>query len=104
MAGWNVADHGGRVRNFIRGLRSDRDFDEAAALLKLLAEKGNLLREPRSKALGQGLFELRGKQVRIFYVFRPGRRIVLLDGLVKKQSQIPKDTLDALRVLQNEVK
>ena len=37
-------------------------------------------RRPQSGALGDGLFELRGKQVRLFYVFLPGRLIVLLDG------------------------
>jgi phage-related protein len=73
-------------------------------LLKLLAERGDLLGQPRSKALGQGLFELRGKQVRIFYVFRSEQRIVLLDALIKKRSQIPRDTLDALRALQRVVK
>ena len=31
--------------------------------------------------------------MRIFYTFRPGRRIVLLDGIVKKRDQIPRDVL-----------
>jgi hypothetical protein len=95
MADWKLEDHGGRIRDFIRGLQNDRDFDETTALLNLLAERGNLLGQPRSKALGHGLFELRGKQVRIFYAFRPQQRIVLLGALIKKQNQIPKDTLDA---------
>jgi phage-related protein len=61
----------------------------AAALIEYLQTSGNELREPRSKSLGNGLFELRGKQVRIFYVFRPGNRIVLLDGMLKKRTDIP---------------
>jgi hypothetical protein len=36
------------------------------ALVKLLEEQGNLLRRPQSGALGAGLFELRGKEVRLF--------------------------------------
>jgi hypothetical protein len=35
--------------------------------------------------------------VRIFYVFRPGRRIVLLDAIVKKQNKIPAEALDRVR-------
>ena len=104
MAGWRIQEHGKRVRDFISGLTDARALDEAAALIKLIAERGNLLREPRSEPLGDGLFELRGKQVRIFYVFRPGRRIVLLDGMIKKRDDIPRDILDHLRRLQREVK
>lgn len=53
------------ILNFLNSL-SMADQPEAAALIKLLQERGNTLREPQSKALGGGLFELRGKQVRIF--------------------------------------
>jgi hypothetical protein len=53
--------------------------------------------------LGNGLFELRGKQVRLFYVFVPGRLIVLLDGEVKKRNDIPPRTLARIRGLQAEV-
>jgi hypothetical protein len=53
--------------------------------------------------LGDGLFELRGKQVRLFYVFLPGRLIVLLDGEVKKRDDIPTRTLARMRVLRAEV-
>lgn len=43
---------------------------------------------PNAKNLGGGLYELRGTQIRIFYCFR-GRRIVLLDGTIKKRMDIP---------------
>ena len=76
---------------------------EAIALVKLLEERGNLLGMPHSKPLGQGLFELRGTQVRIFYMFRLGRRITLLDGMLKKQDRIPKRTLERLKRFQKEV-
>ena len=73
---------------------------EAIALVKLLEERGNLLRRPQSGALGDGLFELRGKEVRIFYVFMPGHAIVLLDGEIKKRDAIPRRTLERMRSLQ----
>ena len=87
---------------FIRQLEG-RDKVEAFALVKLLEEQGSLLRRPHSGALGDGLFELRGKQVRLFYVFLPGRVIVLLDGEIKKRDDIPPRTLARMRVLQVEV-
>ena len=70
-----------------------KDRDETVALLLALREHGNQLRPPRSKALEEDLFELRGHAVRIFYLFLPGRRIVLLDGIIKKTNRIPKDDL-----------
>ena len=100
---WKLEFHGSRVQNFIRALENDRAHDEASALIRLLGADGNRLRTPRSKSLGDGLFELRGKEVRIFYTFRTGRRIVLLDGIIKKRQDIPADLLRRLRKLLSEV-
>jgi hypothetical protein len=72
-------------------------------LIKILQIRGNLLREPLSEALGEGLFELRGDQVRIFYTFRPGRRIVLLDGLIKKRGKVPPAILRRMRAMQKQI-
>ena len=71
MLGWTIEDHksaGGDsyIRNFLEDLTNPQDRKEAAALIKVLAMRGNLLREPISQALGDWLFELRGDQVRIF--------------------------------------
>lgn len=78
---------------------------EVAALLIALRERGNLLRPPHSKALGEGLFELRSVKnaVRVFYMFLPGQQIVLLDGIVKKRDDIPAAVLNRVRGLQSEV-
>ena len=75
------------------------------ALLELLEAKGNALRPPRSESLGGGLFELRAhpRPVRIFYVFRPGRRIIVLDGMVKKKDRIPADVLMRMRGCERDV-
>lgn len=87
---------------FIRGLEG-RNQAEAIALVKLLEDRGNALRRPQSGALGEGLFELRGKEIRIFYMFLPNRVIVLLDGEVKKRDAIPPKTLQRVRGYQKEV-
>jgi hypothetical protein len=90
------------ILSFLNSL-SIEDQAQAAALIELLRERGNTLREPESKALGGGLFELRGKQVRIFFVFRPGRRAVLIDGIVTKRKEIPADVLKRMRKLADEI-
>lgn len=85
------------VLEFIQRLTGQDEVD-ALALVRLVEERGNQLREPQSKALGKGLYELRRNQVRIFYIFGPGRRMVtLLSGIVKKQDQIPPRVLDTVR-------
>lgn len=78
---------------------------EMAALLAALRERGNLLRPPHSKALGDGLFELRSVKhaLRVFYMFLPGQQIVLLDGIVKKRDDIPAAVLRRIRLLQSEI-
>ena len=62
------------------------------------------LREPHSKALGDGLFELRRNQVRLFYMFEPGQTIRLLGGMVKKQDRIPSDVLAQMRGYQKDAR
>jgi hypothetical protein len=101
---WKIEYHGTALAQFLADLEDDRALFEAAALTEYLGQRGNQLGEPRSKSLGGGLFELRGKQIRIFYVFRPGFRIVLLDGMLKKRDDIPGRVLRRMRKLQGEVK
>lgn len=66
------------------------EFASAAPHLERLADRGNLLRMPASRALGEGLFELRFDLQRvawrITYYFAADRRIVLLT-VFRKQRQ-----------------
>ena len=82
----------------------EENFADALALLELLEAKGNALRPPRSESLGSRLFELRAhpRPVRMFYIFRPGRRIVVLDGIVKKKDKIPAGVLKRVRGYQRD--
>ena len=61
--------------------------------LDLLEDKGNTLREPYSKHLEDGIFELRTKLAsditRALYFFYDGSRIVITHGFVKKQEKTP---------------
>jgi hypothetical protein len=107
QAPWTIelyeTEHGVKpARAFLEKLEG-RNRAEAIALVKLLQELGNSLQRPRSGTLGEGLFELRGKEVRIFYLFLPNRVAVLLDGEIKKRTDIPQKTLERIRGYQREV-
>lgn len=91
------------IRAFLGGLTNPRNANDAAALLMLLRARGNQLREPKSRRVADNLFELRGHQVRIFYMFRSGRTIVLLDGIVKKQDKIPSADVQRVQAYQRDV-
>lgn len=58
-------------------------------MLEFLEDKGPALREPYSKPLGDGIFEIRAKQgreiTRVLYFFVVGQKIILTNGFVKKQ-------------------
>ena len=70
---------------------------KAVGMISLLEEKGNLLREPYSKYLKDGIFELRCKQgsdiTRVLYFFYYGNKIVLTNGFVKKTQKTPPSEL-----------
>lgn len=63
-------------------------------ILDILQEKGNLLREPYSKHLEDGIFEIRGKVgtdiSRVLYFFFYDRKIILTNGFIKKSQKTPK--------------
>ena len=62
-------------------------------LLGILQEKGNMLREPYSKHLDDGIFELRsisGSNItRVLYFFIKGNTAILTHGFTKKQPKTP---------------
>jgi|SRR5215471_2474425 len=66
---------------------------KALGSIDILAEFGNKLREPYSKSIGNGLFELRikfaGDITRIFYFFVVDKKIILTNGFVKKTRKTP---------------
>lgn len=79
-----------------------------ARLTSLLIEFGMSLHLPHSRALGQGLFELRPKGregiARVFYCTLVGGKIVMLHGFVKKTQKTPQKELILARHRMREVK
>lgn len=63
--------------------------------IDLLETNGHNLREPYSKYVGEGLFELRAKHgsniTRVLYFFIVGKKAVLTNGFIKKTDKIPRN-------------
>lgn len=61
--------------------------------IQMLQELGFDLREPYSKPLGDGIFELRaqvGNNIsRVLYFFIVGQRVILTNGFIKKTQKTP---------------
>jgi phage-related protein len=94
---------GGRapVQEFLDELKQS-DPDDFVAVLAGLAKLRNRQyhREPLSKALGDGLFELRhvGKlNTRVMWFFVKDRRIIAVHGIRNKGQAIPARDLDTAR-------
>jgi phage-related protein len=72
-----------------------------ARLVELLAEYGPNLRLPHSRALGEGLFELRPRGRsgigRGFYCFTLGQRVIVVHAFIKKTQQTPERDLTLAR-------
>src|SRR3989442_12460915 len=86
------------VRVFVENLRRGAPGDRAA-VLRGLVKLGDRQyhREPLSKALGDGLFELRhvGKlNTRVLWFFVKDRRIIAVHGIRNKGHAIPARDLD----------
>ena len=95
------ADGSCPVRDFLDTL-DDKMLAKLLGTISLLEANGTQLREPYSKSLGDGIFELRAKQssniTRILYFFvvghqMIGRRIILTNGFVKKTQKTPPEEI-----------
>lgn len=67
-------------------------------LLMILEEKGNMLREPYTKHLDDGIFELRavsgGNITRVLFFFYYEGKIILTNGFVKKTQKTPRQEIE----------
>ena len=90
------------VEQWIESL-SVREFATVVAAVERLAEDGSRLRFPSSRALGDGLFELRvdlGRTARrITFYFADDRRIVLLTTFRKQRQNERAEVRRARRAL-----
>lgn len=93
------------VSDFICSLETKMRV-KVMAEIQLLKQNGPLLREPYSKPLGGGLFELRTKQgsdiTRMLYFFFDGRQIVMTNGFVKKTPKTPPSEIETAKRYRSE--
>ena len=103
---WTIGYYSEQVRQEIDSLPVGIRVSYAR-LTELLEEFGLELRMPHSRAMGDGLFELRprGREgtARVFYCMKVGKRIIMLHTFVKKTNETPKRELDIARRRQKEV-
>jgi phage-related protein len=90
------------VQVFLESLKRSDPGDFAAVLAGLAKLRSRQYhREPLSRALGGGLFELRhvGKlNTRVLWFFATGRRIIAVHGIRNKGQAIASRDLDTARV------
>lgn len=69
--------------------------------MELLRKNGLDLREPYTKALGRGIFELRAKHgtdiSRVLYFFMEGQKIIFTNGFIKKSNKTSKQEMELAR-------
>lgn len=74
--------------------------------LELLEQRGNELREPYSKHIADGIFELRSKVSsdisRVMYFFVIGEKIILTNGFIKKTQKTPKSEIELAKKYRND--
>ena len=72
-----------------------------ASTISILQENGYELREPYSKHLSEGIFELRAKLgsdiTRVLYFFYYDRHIILTNGFIKKTQKTPSSEIERAR-------
>ena len=75
--------------------------------VKLLKELGYKLREPYSKHLEDGIFELRmqaGNNIsRVLYFFYVGNKIILTHGFIKKTQKTPREEIDRAKAYRKDI-
>lgn len=69
--------------------------------IDLLEQYGPSLREPYSKSLNGGIFELRiklGSDIsRVLYFFFIGKKVVLTNGFIKKTQKTPSEVIETAK-------
>jgi phage-related protein len=104
---WTVSYYSERIKREILGLPPGI-YAAYERLLEVLQAHGPDLRMPHSRAMGNGLFELRPRGSegigRVFYCTQVGQTIVVLHSFVKKTQTTPNDELRLARKRLKEIR
>ena len=103
---FQVKDGVSPVKKFLDEIENKALKAKTLRTIKLLEDNGPLLREPYSKLIEDGIYELRVKQssdiVRILYFFYVGRTAILTNGFIKKSQKTPKREIDLAKKYKHE--
>ena len=81
------------VKEFIEHLPL-KEQAKVKAYLDELKKQGHNLRRPMADYLGEGIYELRPRDNRIFYFFYLRENAILLHAIRKKTDKIPQGDMD----------
>ncbi len=74
--------------------------------IEMLQNNGYELREPYSKYLNEGIFELRAKVgsdiSRVLYFFVVGKKVILTNGFIKKTQKTPHSEIEKAKMYRTE--
>lgn len=102
---YNKPDGSEPAMDFILSL-DDKMQARVLKTIKLLSVNGNNLREPYSKHLVDGIFEIRAKVgsnlSRVLYFFVVGHKIVITNGFIKKSQKTPKSEIELAKKYRND--
>jgi phage-related protein len=80
------------AKDFIKTL-DDKMYAKMLRTINILEDGGTMVREPYSKHLDDGIFEVRAKIgsdiSRVLYFFFAGKKIILTHGFIKKTQKTP---------------
>ncbi|APR36093.1 type II toxin-antitoxin system RelE/ParE family toxin [Paraburkholderia sp. SOS3] len=103
---WNVVYFNDQVKREVFEL-PDGILASYLRLVDIMEEFGADLRMPHSRAMGDGLFELRPRGEegigRVFYCMHVNRQVVVLHSFVKKTQETPRNELSKARKRLKEV-
>ena len=104
---WTIAYHTKDVEAFVLAL-PDGLLARYLRLTDMILDFGPNLGMPHTRAMSEGLFELRvkGKEgiARVFFCTVIGQRVIMLHGFIKKSEKTPPKELKIARLRLAEVK
>jgi len=102
---YDLSDGSKPARDFVLGL-PPKMRTKVFRVIDMLETNGTDLREPYSKYLNDGIFELRaqvGSDIsRVLYFFMVGKKAILTHGFVKKTQKTPPSEIDRAKKYRDE--
>ena len=75
-------------------------------IISILQDYGNQLREPYSKIIEDGIYEIRGQVgnniTRVLYFFYCDGKIILTNGFIKKSQKTPREEIEKAKKYRND--